>query len=126
MHIPRLALSAVLAAALLSACDGEPTGACLAVVVPALEVTVVDAEDGTELSLTARGWWVSGDYTDELVGSALGGPLYAYGPEGRYGVIIQHEGYQTWGRDDIHVAQGRCGPRTVQVEARLEPNPAPN
>jgi hypothetical protein len=123
MRIPHLALPAALAAALLAACDGdEPTRACPAVLVPALEVTVVDAEDDSELTLGAHGWWVSSDYTDELVGSAFGGPLFAYGPAGRYGVIVQREGYQTWGRDDIRVAAGRCGPRTVEIVARLEPN----
>lgn len=112
--------AAALVLALLAACEEDGTGVCPAVVVPSLEVTVLDDETGTDLTRTARGWWISDAYSDELFGSDIGGPLFAYGPPGRYSVIVQHEGYATWGRDDIRVLPGECGPRTVRLTVRLE------
>jgi hypothetical protein len=109
------------ALALLAACEEDGTGICPAVVVPALEVTVVDDGSGANVSDAARGWWISGEQSRSLEGSPLGGPLLAYGPAGRYALIVQHAGYQTWGRDDIRVVPGECGPQTVQVIARLVP-----
>ena len=123
MRIPLLRPGAALALALLAACDDSGTGVCPGVVVPALEVTVVDAASGADLTRTARGVWVSGSYADDLFGSDIGGPLYAYGPAGRYSVIVQHAGYEAWGRDDIRVLPGECGPRTVRITARLEDSP---
>jgi hypothetical protein len=116
------------ALALLAACDGDNgTGPCPAtdvqtlVAVPSLQVTVVDSASGTDLTRTAQGWFVSAGRTDELAGSALGGPLYGYGPAGRYSVIVQHEGYRTWGRDDIRVRAGECGPITEEITVRMAP-----
>ena len=125
MRTPKLIkLAAALGIALLAACDGDGgTGICPAEVVPALRVTVVDDETGADLSLTARGWWIHEEYADDLIGSVTGGPLHAFGPPGRYAVIVEHEGYQSWGRDNIRVTAGACGPRTLDITARLEPSP---
>ena len=110
-----------LALALLAACDDPTQAVCPAVVVPSLEVTVVDDATGTDLTQTARGWWITGDASDALLRTGPGNPLQAYGPAGRYALIVQHDGYRTWGRDDIRVIAGECGPRTVEILARLTP-----
>lgn len=111
------------ALALLSACDGLPTGGsrvCPAVVVPSLEVEVVDAATGANLAGDAEGWWVTGDQAGPLMDLHVPSRfLTAYGPAGRYGVIVQHAGYAPWGRDDVRVERGECGPKTVSLRAEL-------
>ena len=108
--------------ALLAACDGLATGSpvCPGVVVPSLEVEVVDAATGANLAGDAEGWWVTGTEAgpleDHYVPSRL---LTGYGPAGRYSVIVQHPGYAVWGRDDVRVARGECGPETVTLRAEL-------
>lgn len=116
------------ALALLAACDGDfLTGEaiCPAVVVPSLEVEVVDAVTGTNLTPGATGSWVTGRESGTL-GEVERTTQYltVFGPAGRYGVIVQHPGYAVWGRDDVQVNRGTCGPRTVRLRAELVRNAA--
>jgi hypothetical protein len=134
----------VLAASLLAlaACEGEPTPvicdpmlrdarASLGIGAPgprrttfapptAMTVTVLDSLTGRNLSAGARGTWVSGTQADSLYYDG-GDRLTAYGPAGRYALVVQHAGYAAWGTDDVRVSAGECGPRTVQLTARLRP-----
>ena len=128
--LPLLALS-------LAACEGDPVTVCslpsneLANVAPApsapldlsvaplaLRVTVLDAATGQDLSPGATGAWVSGAMADSLYHVEPSG-LQALGPSGRYSVVVQHAGYVTWGRDDVQVRAGECGPIMEEVTARL-------
>ncbi len=110
------------ALALLAACDDTGTNTvCPAVPVPAVRVVVVDSATSVDLGRSATGWWVTGEHRGVLEKNFLEAQidLLAYGPAGRYSVIVQQPGYHTWGRDDIRVRDGQCGPQTVTVRAEL-------
>lgn len=116
-------LGLVPALALLAACDDVGTGTvCPAVPVPAVRVVVVDGATDVDLGRSATGWWVSGENRGVLEKNFLEAKidLMAFGPAGRYSVIVQHPGYATWGRDGIRVREGACGPQTVTVLAELD------
>jgi hypothetical protein len=122
---PRLVLP--LLALVLGACgrDGAEalTGGCPPVVLPSLRVEVVDAGTGANLSEGASGTWTSGTQSGPFQPAVTqtGGELVAYGPGGRYTVVIQHPGYQAWSRDvDIPRPSG-CTAATVRVRAALSP-----
>lgn len=86
----------------------------------ALRVTVVDAATGQSLSPGAAGAFVVGTQADSLF---HGEPdaLHAWGPPGRYSVVVQHAGYAAWGRADVRVRGDECGgPVTQEVTARLQ------
>ena len=114
-------LRLVPALALLAGCDDTGTGVCPAEVVPAVRVVVVDGATDVDLGRSATGYWVSGERRGLLEKNFLEAEidLMAFGPAGRYSVIVQHPGYATWGRDDIRVRAGNCGPQTVTVLAEL-------
>lgn len=91
----------------------------LSVAPPAVWVTVVDSATGHNLSDGATGSYVSGAVADSLR-HHVPTTLVAYGPAGRYSVVVQHPGYATWGRDDLRVSTGECGELdAAQVTARL-------
>jgi hypothetical protein len=121
MRMMRTALP-VPALALLAACGGDSMGGaiCPAVVVPSLRVEVVDAATGANLASGATGSWVTGGRTDAMQSLEIP-PRYltAFGPAGRYSVFVQHPGYAVWGRDNVQVAPGQCGPQTVTLRAEL-------
>jgi hypothetical protein len=124
MRAARL-LRLVPALAVLAGCGdtGTDTPPCPPVVLPSLQVRVVDAATGASLSAGAGGSWVSGRYTGVLEPSPVPeSDLIVYGPAGRYSLIVTHPGYQIWGRDDIQVLAGQCGPQTVLVRAELVAN----
>ena len=121
MRARRLALL-LPALALLAACDDTGTGTvCPAIPVPAVRIVVVDSATSVDLGRSATGWWVSGERRGVLEKNFLQAEidLLAYGPAGGYSVIVQHEGYQTWGRNDVRVRDGECGPQTVTLRAEL-------
>jgi hypothetical protein len=124
MRLSRVLL--VPALALLAACDGDfLTGEaiCPAVVVPSLEVEVVDAGTGANLVPGATGTWATGRESGTLGDVDFSSRyLTAFGPAGRYSVMVQHPGYAVWGRDDVQVSGGTCGPRTVRLRAALVRN----
>lgn len=115
----RLAIAA--AGLVFAGCEDTGTGAiCPDVAVPSIELQVVDAATGANLVPGMAAGWVSGQTAGPFVGSdPLGTEVVAYGPPGRYSVIVQHPGYVAWGRDDIRVAPGTCGPRTVSLRAAM-------
>ena len=130
-------LTAPLLALALSACEGETLVQCdvptlsLAARTPAggprplsqaapvaVWVTVEDSATGQDLSAGARGTYVRGELADSLRHD-LAGRLTAYGPAGRYSLVVQHPGYAPWGSDEVRVAADQCGPDTQEVTARL-------
>jgi hypothetical protein len=114
-------LGLVPALALLAGCDTLLTGgtACPMWIPPSLQVEVVDAVSGANLAPGAEGWWVRDDFTGRLEGDGSQGYLIAHGGVGRHSVIVQHPGYAAWGRDDIRVRRGECGPVMVTVRAEM-------
>jgi hypothetical protein len=110
------------ALALLAACDDTGTNTvCPALPGPAVRVVVVDSATSVDLGRSATGWWVSGERSGVLEKNFLQAEidLLAYGPAGRYSIIVQEPGYQTWGRSDVRVREGECGPETVVLRAEL-------
>lgn len=122
-----LILVPLLAAA---ACDGDNGVSCppvaqslstsptSLVVRPAVEVTVVDSASGNSLAPGARGAFVTGQVADSL--RHAGATLTAYGPAGRYSVVVQVGGYQLWAQDDVQVRAGECSFQTVHLTARMQ------
>jgi hypothetical protein len=114
-------------ALLLAACE-DPGGvtACPDILRPSLQVEVVDSATGARRTGNARGWWITGDQTGPLERNPLASDgLLAYGPAGAYSLIIQVNGYRSWGRDDLRVEGDACGPRTLEVRAEVVANPPP-
>ncbi|HEX6913152.1 MAG TPA: hypothetical protein VF142_22265 [Longimicrobium sp.] len=116
-----------------AACDGDngvscpPVQAALgtsptsSVVRPAVEVTVVDSASGNSLVPAARGAFAAGEVADSL--RHAGATLAAYGPAGRYTVVVQVGGYLLWARDNVQVRAGDCAFETVQLTARMQRAP---
>lgn len=126
--LPLLALS-------LAACDGEESPVVCAlpsvsttgsgpartsIAAPAaVLVAVQDSASGTNLAPGAEGAYVVGTFADSLR-HGFDGRLEAWGPAGRYALVVQYPGYATWGMDDVQVPDGGCGPRTVTLTARMQ------
>lgn len=115
----------------LGACGGDPTGqgcdirTLSLVAIPAVVVEPVDSASGTALE-DAGGWAVTGTHADSLrahVFSAEGKAvtLAAYGPAGRYSLVVRRAGYRDWAASGVRVRAGACGPETVVVRARMQP-----
>jgi hypothetical protein len=131
MFRPRFLLP--LLALALGACDGETLVQCTLAsatlrgssdrlpIAPqhAVRVTVVDSVSGTNLAAGASGAFVTGTYADSLRHD-YPTLLTAYGPAGRYGVVVQHPGYAAWGMDDVRVELEECGVETAEVTARMQ------
>ena len=131
-----LTIPALLALAL-AACDGdEPPTYCVLPNVsvgtpasgplelsiapqPAVVVLVQDSVTGADLVPGATGAFVVGNFADSLR-HQFNGPLVAWGPAGRYSLVVQHPGYATWGTDQVRVTAETCGPHTETVTARLQ------
>jgi hypothetical protein len=129
---PSLRLPALmLASALLTACENPLTDdyVCPAIVSAAIEVEIRDARTGGALAQHARGAIHDGAYIDSLkpAGSMGSDPstLFSrsagHGRPGNYRVEITHNGYRDWSADGIRVTMERCGVRTRQLSAALEP-----
>lgn len=119
----RLAILPLLA--LLAGCD-DPAGSpvCPAYIPPSLVIQVVDAATDQVLNAGATGTWVSGQFAGTLEHQTdfPGQNFVVYGPAGRYSLVVQHAGYQFWGRDDIRVTAGQCGPDTETVLVEMTPS----
>jgi hypothetical protein len=105
---------------LAAACEDTPSQAvCPPVVMPSLQVMVVDSAGGGSLLAAAQGRWIMGTATDSLYHWSHA--LVALGPAGRYSVAVEAPGYRPWARSDIRVRPGECGPEMEPVTARLQP-----
>ena len=118
---------AMLAGAL--ACDSAVgPGACTAIALPALDVTVLDSLTEAPLASGARVIARDGAYADTSVTAPAGssGPELAvqglaYERAGRYSVTVERAGYQPWRRDGVVVRRGSCHVETVRLTALLQP-----
>jgi hypothetical protein len=131
--MPRRPLFVLPLLAAVAACDGEdPAAPCpLAlssgasptslVAQPSVRITVVDSVSGNSLAGPARGAFVRGSMADSL--RHEGGTLVAYGPAGRYTVVVQVGAYQLWTRSDVQVGMGECVLETAELTARMQRAP---
>jgi hypothetical protein len=112
--------------------DDDPV-VCTAVAEPAVEVSITAALTSENLAADAVGEIhdvidLDAEYTDALaLYTADGGEVLtlAAGLEraGTYDVRVRHAGYAEWSSPAVAVAEGDCGPRTVQLSAELAVNP---
>lgn len=108
----------------LAACDSISGGTtCPAVISPAVNVTAVDSL--TNVNLTAGSTLVLSNVltTDSLDVPAGPATTAGIGPNrtGTFILRVRRPGYQLWQKPGVTVTAGRCGPRTVEATARLEP-----
>jgi hypothetical protein len=123
MRAARLPWAAA-ALAMRAGCD-LPGGTvmCDTGILPTLQVEVVDAVSDENLVTGADGSWVADDFTGELRDEDFSSRyLIGYAPAGRLSVIVQHPGYAVWGRDDVRIPRGECGPELKTIRAQLVPN----
>lgn len=130
----RRTLLPLLAAVAAAGCSGEddllpdcnPTASLTVAVVPAITVEVTDSVSGAARADGATGYAVTGTVTVPLVPApqdVAGLPtLFAYGPAGRYTVLVTRPGYASWAASDVRVEMDGCAPRTVGLRARLRPS----
>ena len=110
----------------LTAC--EFNGPCTTSVEPGLIVRVVDSVTGVPAAHGASGFAVDDEYQGTLRNIAPDDPAGAllYGAderEGTYTVSVAKSGYEAWVREEVRVTGDECHVRTVNLEARLIPNP---
>lgn len=120
MHPKPLALLAA-ATATLAGC-GNPFEICTTEAVPALSVTVVDSIAGANLAPEALVWASDGAFVDTLQAFVEGVPYVgAFERAGRYTVVAELEGFETWSRENVLVEDDGCHVATREVTARLAP-----
>ena len=99
---------------------------CPDVIIPAIEVVVVDARTGLPQANGALGLVRDGAYTDSLqifrwngnTPTTLGA---AEGRRGTYAVQVERDGYGPWQRTGITPRVGACGVETTTLRAELVP-----
>lgn len=124
----RRLLAAPLLALALAGCGEDPVVSCdipdagssqLTATPFSVLVTVVDSVTGNNIAANATGAFVTGTYADSLRHD-FPTLLAAYGPPGRYSLVVQHFGYVSWGVRDVQVRMGECGLEPATVTARLQ------
>lgn len=107
------------ASAIVGCSTGPEEFQCPAKMMPALEVSVVDAQTSepvdNPLVVTTTGSRVD---TLLTVGSRATGPLEV---SGIFRITVEKVGYITWEVDGVEVEAGDCGPEMVSLTARLRP-----
>jgi len=99
---------------------------CTANIAPGILVTIVDSATGSPIFDTVRVVATHGSYADTAIvpPPAMSGPVIAWLAEERpgfYRVEARAPGYRPWTSPLLHVEQGDCHVRTVEVTARLAP-----
>lgn len=129
MHLAMRTLCTVLVAPALAGCDGLIGPTCIAMIAPAIQLTVLDSVSGAAIGASAQSIARDGAYADTgravgLASAGEGGRIdLAYGRRGTYSVTVSRTGYQAWRRDDIRVAKGECGVITQRITTLLQPAP---
>jgi hypothetical protein len=129
-----LALMAV--SPFLAGCGSMNAGyGCAGVLLPGIEVTVVDARTGAYAAEGAVGAIDDGAYSEtlrvwghiaspsvpvQLVATTLAG---ADERPGTYAIRIEKPGYSPWERSGVRVTKGLCNVNTVRLRAELQPLP---
>lgn len=121
---------------LLTGCDSAISETvCPAVITPAIEVEVRDAETGAPEAEGAVAVATDGTYTDtleaagsreyqgELVLFSLAG---ANERPGTYDVVVEKQGFETWTRTGVEPDVGECGVQTEVLDADLVPESTAN
>lgn len=115
----------------LCGCDSYDGIFCTAEYVPGICISVVDAVTGSPAACGATAWVIDDEYSDLLSDScvpsqpdSLQSPVLrgAWERPGVYTVFITKLGYRPWSCGDVVVTEDRCHVRTVELEARLEPD----
>jgi hypothetical protein len=123
MHRYRWLVGAAAGLVLAGGCDEIGPIACGGESAPYLVLEVRDAHTNMPAARGASGLARDGrSFTDELrpLGDLEMYPTTTARP-GTYDVVVTKAGYQTWRAHDVHVREGTCGVRTVQLRVRLEP-----
>jgi hypothetical protein len=108
---------------------GDAIVACSSEVAPGIEVTIIDARDGTPLAGTARGSVRDGEYLDSLRSDFAQPSLRRFAADdrpGTYPVEVVHPGRQVWTQAGVEVElnpEDPCYVKTVGLHAELEPLP---
>jgi hypothetical protein len=114
----------MLCAALASACDDEPSYACLAVSYPAFVLEIRDSLTNEGRAVESVATVVDGAFSDTLpLTGGDGNDAWREGPTERGGVYdltVTASGYQTWAMQNVTVHSGRCGVATVRLDVRLQ------
>jgi hypothetical protein len=119
---------AVLAAAALSACNGDSPGvnACPDIIRPMMLIAVQNAGTGQSAAEGASGSISEGAFSSPLVPYDAGRLTpQATGRPGTYTVLVQKPGFQDWTRTGVQVDADECGAKTVHLEAFLVSVPVP-
>ena len=99
----------------------EP-GLCTTEARAGIVVHVADSVTGSETFAGLEGTLVDPPYDESMI--ALEAHLVgAFERVGVYTVEVRAEGYQPWSRAGVAVRAGSCHVRSVELEARLVPEP---
>lgn len=98
---------------------------CDAILLPGLNITVVDGATGTPFAGDVTVIATEGSYTETINPPALpAGPRLAslaYERPGTYRIEVQAPGYVTWVATNVRVTHDGCHVETVELTAELEP-----
>ena len=126
MTLPRASCIGALAA---MACYGPADpGACPAMEVPAVVVSITDSIGTQSRAAIASGEVQDGAYVDALRnGTSFTDDSLrraaAIGRPGTYTVRVRAPGYQNWQRAGVAAASAGCFPATAFIAAKLQPVP---
>jgi hypothetical protein len=117
----------MVASAAIMACDNddEDFWICPAVVLPAIEARVFDANTHELITERASGFVTNGQVSDSLSVCSLDGQgralslCGALGSGGTFYVTVSAPGYQPWDSTGVVVPRGRCGNGTASLEIAL-------
>ena len=110
---------AALAAAVLTACNGD----CAGVGRPAFEVTVLDARTGASVADGATVYLFKLPELIRVDSATLQhaeGRIWTSDLQGRFNVVVERPGYYPWTTENRQVG-GECSTETVFLTARLVP-----
>lgn len=123
----RPVLSLLALVMLAAGCDTAESVVCTREARPAIVIRIVDAATGEPAADDAVGVAQDGAYADTLTAGEIdaeGRTRTIQGADerpGRYDVVVQKAGYETWRQGGVVVREGECHVRTAELEARLQP-----
>jgi hypothetical protein len=129
----RVVAAGLTCAGILGACDTLTVVDCPAYVPPAIQVQVVDSLSGAWVAEGAEGFIAKGEVSLPLAIWAWevvdGVPVATTlapegGSAGIYEVEIRRDGYRDWRMGGVVVTEGVCSVETVELVARLQPDPS--